>query len=145
MIYEIWSEADPMETIRHTDDALTDNPPRDCTVNLDEVAECARCGQVIRYRDGYPSLDLHVACTARSGYHDGGEDYPALICMTCALMEGQECVPLVDEYGRPVNDQRIEALERNLGKLVGAMRELTDVVRRMLGAYVVDENGTVSE
>ena len=137
MIYTVWSEADPMETIRHTDDALTDNPPRDCTVNLDEVAECARCGQVIRVRDGYPSLDLHVACTARSGYHDAGEDYPALICADCAREEGQE----IDDIGIFT---RMDALERNVGKLCSAMRELTDVVRRMLGAYVVDENGTVA-
>ena len=138
MIYDVWSEADPMETIRHTDDALTDNPPRDCTVNLDEVAECARCGQVIRVRDGYQSLDLHVAVTGRSGYHDGGEDYPALICADCARAEGQEVPESAGE------DERIEALERNVGKLCSAMRELTDVVRRMLGAYVIDENGTVA-
>ena len=138
MFYTVWSEADPEGIVRKTHDVATDNPPRDCTVNLDEVAECARCGQVIRYRDGYPSLDLHVAVTGRSGYHDGGEDYPALICADCAREEGQD-VPEA-----PSETERIEALERNLGKLVGAMRELTDVVRRMLGAYVIDENGTVA-
>jgi len=140
MIYRVWSEADPMEAIRTVDLMDTDNPPVGCWSNLDEVAECARCGQPIRLRDGYPSLDLHVACISGvSGYEDDGAAFPALVCADCARAEGQD-VP------EPATDaERIEALERNIGRLVGAMRELTDVVRRMLGAYVLDENGTVSE
>jgi len=140
MRYEVWSEAEPEVAIRTVDLMDTDNPPVGCWSNLDALAECALCARPIRIRDGYPSLDLHVACRSDvSGYEDGGEAFPAMICADCARAEGQE-VP------EPATaDERIEALERNLGRLVGAMRELTDVVRRMLGAYVVDENGTVSE
>ena len=139
MIYDVWSEADPMETVRHTDDALTDNPPMGCYARLDELAECARCGRVVRMRDGYPSLDLHVAITARSGYRYKGDDYPALICLDCAREEGQE-------VSEPATDaERIEALERNVGRLVGAMREVVSALDRRIVSYVVDENGTVAE
>lgn len=138
MIYRVWSEAEPGGCVRRTSDALTDCPPRDCTVRLDEVCECASCGRPIRYRDAHPSLDLHVAITAASGYHEDGSDYPALICAECAREEGQD-VP------EPAGDaERIEALERNVGRLVGAMRELAEVVRRMLGAYVVGETETIT-
>ncbi|MBO7675510.1 MAG: hypothetical protein J6S63_10950 [Atopobiaceae bacterium] len=144
MRYRVWSEGDPEGYVRETSDALTDNPPRDCTVRLDEVCECAMCGRLIRVREGHPSLDLHVACHGNA-WSDDGSDYPALVCAECARAEGQE-VP------EPATDaERIEALERNVGLLVSSLREVAAALAAMtIGMneatrYLFDGDETVAE
>ena len=146
MRYIVWDDREPDLVKRYTTDALTDYPPRCCSEKLDEVSECASCGEPIRMREGYASRHLHVRCDARSGYRDMGEDYPALICADCAREEGQ----VVDEQRRWIveTQTRIESIERNIGQLVGALRELTEIAREAIiarGAYRVGDDDTVAK